>query len=149
MRRSDLPFGSEFSPAQIDLPVVLELAHEYGIDWKAFEAAVRDRYFAGHRTSDYNKGKLANNTKLSLRAYGLINRNDATLSETGETLYELRGDAPALYETFARHILKNCQGMNFVQCVLDMQAPARTSPSTSSASGCKSAGSPCLAAGNT
>ena len=122
MRRSDLPFGSEFSPAQIDLPVVLELAHEHGTDWKAFEAAVRDRYFAGHRTSDYNKGKLANNTKLSLRAYGLINRNDATLSETGETLYELRGDAPALYKTFARHILKNCQGMNFVQCILDMQA---------------------------
>ncbi len=119
---SDLPFGSEFSPAQIDLSVLLELAHEHGADWKAFQAAVRDRYFAGHKTSDSNKGKLANNTKLSLRAYRLIGEKDTTLTETGQALYDLRNDEPAFYETFARHILKNCQGMNFVQCLLDMQA---------------------------
>ena len=122
MRRSDLPFGSEFSPARIDLPVLLELAHEHGADWKAFEDAVRDRYFSAHETSAYNKDKLANNTKLSLRAYGLIDRKDTTLSEVGRTLYDLRDDASVLYETFARHILTNCQGMNFVQCILDMHA---------------------------
>ena len=122
MRRSDLPFGSEFSPVRIDLPVLLELAHEHGADWKAFEDAVRDRYFSVHKTSDYNKGKLANNTKLSLRSYGLIEEKDATLSEIGRMLYDLRDDASVLYEAFARHILTNCQGMNFVQCILDMQA---------------------------
>ncbi len=122
MPRSDLPFGSEFSPAQIDLSVLLELAHKHGPDWKAFEDAVRDRYFAGHKASDYNKGKLANNTKLSLRAYGLIGAKDTTLSEIGKTLYALRNDDDALNETFARHILKNRHGMNFVQCILDMHA---------------------------
>ncbi len=65
MQRSDLPFGSEFSSAQIDLPVVLALAHRYGTDWSSFEDTLRDRYFADHKTSDDNKGKLANNTKLS------------------------------------------------------------------------------------
>ncbi len=70
MPRSDLPFGSAFSPAQIDLPVLLDLAHRHGADWKGFEEAVRDSYFAEHRTSDYNKGKLANNTKLSLADTG-------------------------------------------------------------------------------
>ena len=122
MRRSDLPFGSEFSPARIGLPVLLELAHEHGADWKAFEDAVRDRYFSMHKTSDYNKGKLANNTKLSLRSYGLIGEKDTTLSEIGWMLYDLRDDASVLHEAFARHILTNCQGMNFVQCILDMQA---------------------------
>ncbi len=122
MRRSDLPFGSEFSPSQIDLQVLLELAHEHGADWRAFEAAGRDRCFSTHETSDDNKAKLANNTKLSLRAYGLIDERDATLTEVGRALYDLRGDAPALHEAFARHILTNCQGMNFIQCVLDMQA---------------------------
>ncbi|MCS1413317.1 MAG: hypothetical protein M2R46_01031 [Verrucomicrobia subdivision 3 bacterium] len=43
MPRSDLPFGSEFSPAQIDLPVLLKLAHKHGSDWKSFEATVRNR----------------------------------------------------------------------------------------------------------
>ena len=122
MARSDLPFGSEFSPAQIDLPVLLELAHGHAADWNAFEDAVRDRYFAGNSTSDYNKGKLANNTKLSMRAYGLIGKKDATLTDVGQTLYCIRADEPSLYEAFARHILKNCQGMNLVQCLLDMWA---------------------------
>ena len=122
MTQSDLPFGSEFSPAQIDLPVLLELAHEHAADWKAFEVAVRDRYFAENKTSDYNKGKLANNTKLSMRAYGLIGEKDATLTETGLALYGIRADDAALYESFARHILKDRQGMNFVQCLLDMWA---------------------------
>ena len=122
MPHSDLPFGSEFSPAQIDLTVLLDLADQYGADWKAFEHAVRDRYFAGNKTSDYNKGKLANNTKLSLRAYGLIGEKDTILTETGRTLYDFRYEEASLYEAFGRHILKHCQGMNFVQCLLDMQA---------------------------
>ena len=122
MPPSKLPFGSEFSPAQIDLPVLLELAQEHAANWKAFEAAVRDRYFATYETSDTNKGKLANNTKLSLRAYGLIGKKDATLTEVGQILHDVRNSESALYDAFARHILKNCQGMNFVQCLLDMQA---------------------------
>ncbi len=122
MAQSDLPFGSEFSPAQIDLPVLLEMAHEHAANWKAFEDAVRDRYFAGHDTSDYNKGKLANNTKLSMRAYGLIGKKDVTLTETGRSLYDIRADEARLYEAFGRHILQDCQGMNFVQCLLDMWA---------------------------
>lgn len=122
MPRSDLPFGSEFSPAQIDLPVLLDLAHQHGTDWRGFEEAVRDRYFAEHRTSDYNKSKLANNTKLSLRAYGLIGEKDTTLTDTGRALHDLRHEEAVLYEAFGRHILKHCQGMSFVQCLLDMQA---------------------------
>ena len=122
MARSDLPFGSEFSPAQIDLLILLKLADDHQADWKGFEGAVRDRYFAGRDTSDYIKSKLANNTKLSMRAYGLIAERDTTLTRTGHALLDLRHDEPALYETFARHILKHCHGMNFVQCVLDMQA---------------------------
>ena len=122
MAQSDLPFGSEFSPAQIDLSVLLELAHDHAADWKAFENAIRDRYFAANNTSDYNKGKLANNTKLSMRAYGLIGEKDASLTETGQALYSIRADETILYESFARHILKGCQGMNLVQCLLDMWA---------------------------
>lgn len=122
MPRSDLPFGSEFSPAQIDLPVLLELAHTHGKYWNAFEVAVRDRYFAAHNTSEYNKDKLANNAKLSMRAYGLISEKDTTLTEVGQTLFSLQDDPDVLYEAFGRHILQHCQGMNFVQCLLDMQS---------------------------
>ena len=122
MARSDLPFGSEFSPQQVDLPILLELAESHGSEWQGFEIAVCNRYFASHATSEKNQRKLANNTKLSLRAYGLVGGTDVTLTKIGENLYRLRGDEPALQEAFAHHILKNCDGMNFVQCILDMQA---------------------------
>ncbi len=125
MKRSDLPFGSEFSPSQISLHRVLEMASEHGGDWRAFESAVRREYFESHKTSDYNRGKLANNTKLGMIAYGLIDR-DANLTELGRSLHAIRENQEALYKELARHILLNLHGMNLVQCVLDMQAAGET-----------------------
>lgn len=69
MQKSDLPFGSEFSPSQINLPNILELASIHGGNWHAFEASIRAAYFAAHKTSEYNQKKLANNTKLGMIAY--------------------------------------------------------------------------------
>ena len=44
-QKSDLPFGSEFSPSNIELPTVLEFAKQHGGNWKKFESAVHDQYF--------------------------------------------------------------------------------------------------------
>lgn len=124
MKKSDLPFGSEFSPSQIELPHVLKLADEHGGDWHAFEKAVRVTYFDRHGSGDsasYNRGKLANNTKLGMIAYGIIDRN-ATLTEFGEELLKLANDEPKLYEALAKHILLNLNGMTMVRCIQDMVA---------------------------
>ncbi len=125
MQHSDLPFGSEFSPSQVDLAHVLDLAKANAGDWKAFERAVRAAYFESHQTSEYNKGKLANNTKLGMIAYGLIDR-DANLTDLGEHLYAIRQDEAQLYREFARHILLHLHGLTIVQCVQDMQAAGHT-----------------------
>lgn len=120
-KSSDLPFGSEFSPSQVDLPRVLEFAATHGGDWRAFEQAVRNAYFEGHKTNAYNRAKLANNTKLGMIAYGIIDR-EATLTPFGQQLYELRDDEYALYTHLAKHILLNLRGMSLVQCIRDMVA---------------------------
>ena len=123
---SDLPFGSEFSPSQINLPELLGIAAAHQGDARALEAAIHDRWFSGHakgaegEAADYNRGKLANNCKLGLIAYGVIGR-DATLTEFGTKLHDLRGDPPTLYAELARHVLLNLNGLNVVQCILDMQ----------------------------
>ena len=125
MPKSDLPFGSEFSPSQIDLGRLLEVARDSDGDWRAFEAKVHDVYFASHATSEYNRRKLANNTKLAMIAYGIIDR-DSRLTPMGEQLFAVRADADALHTELARHILKNLHGTTLVQWVLDMQAGAET-----------------------
>lgn len=128
VQRSDLPFGSEFSPSQVEFPHLLELIQQHNGDWRALEAAILAKYFANHaaRTDEegektYNKAKLANNCKLGLIAYGIIDR-EGSFTEIGEKLYGLRGDEAALYEEFARHILLNLRGMTLVQCLQDMVA---------------------------
>ena len=120
-RKSDLPFGSEFSPSQIDLRRALELAEEHGGDWRAFEAAVRAAWFEDHATSDKNRGKLANNTKLGMIAYGIIER-DTKLTGLGRELLALAGDEDALHDRLAKHILLNLLGMTLVRCIQDMEA---------------------------
>lgn len=119
-RRSDLPFGSEFSPSQISLPHMLELAMQNGGNQKAFEAAVKAAYFADNATSDRNKDTLAMNARLGMSAYGVINREDASLTDFGRQLYTMRQNGPALYAMLARHILLNLKGMALVQCIRDM-----------------------------
>src|SRR6266404_2945443 len=121
MPKSDLPFGSEFSPSQISLPKVLEFAQQHGGNWKSFEMAIRVAYFQSHKTSDYNKGKLANNTKLGMQAYGIID-DKASLTVFGKELFTLRKDEKRLYEALAKHILLNLHGSTLVQCVQDIQA---------------------------
>lgn len=118
-KKSDLPFGSEFSPSQISLPEVLDLAAAHADDWRAFEDAVRKAYFDDHSTTEYNRRKLANNTKLGMIAYGVLERSGA-LTPFGQELYDLRDDEDALYARLAKHILLHRHGMTLVQCVRDM-----------------------------
>ncbi len=124
MEKSDLPFGSEFSPSNIDLKTVLEFAVEHGGDSKAFENAIHDAFFSETKfpkTNEYNRRKRANNTNLGLRAYGIVDKA-ANLTEVGKELYALRDDDVGLYARLARHILLNLHGSTLVQTIQDMQA---------------------------
>src|SRR5258707_1000245 len=105
MPKSDLPFGSEFSPSNIDLKTVLEFAAKHGGDNKAFEAAVHDKFFnvaIFPKTSERNRRKRANNTNLGMRAYGIVDGN-ANLTEVGRSLYSLRDKPKELWDALARH----------------------------------------------
>jgi hypothetical protein len=125
---SDLPFGSEFSPSQINLSELLELVAANQGDPRVLERAIQTRYFADHSSladndeeKIYNRGKLANNCKLGLIAYGVIDRS-ARFTQFGEKLHALRGHEGELYEELARHILLNLRGMALTQCLQDMVA---------------------------
>lgn len=122
VQKSDLPFGSEFSPSQIELPELLDLAMTHAGDVKALEAAIQARFFSMHGAGNAkNQAKLAMNCRLGMKAYGLIDE-DANPTDFGRRLHSLRNDESKLYEALARHILLNLKGMALVQCIRDMTA---------------------------
>ncbi len=121
MVKSALPFGSEFSPSQIDLTRVLEMAEQHSGDWRSLEDSIRQEYFDSHPTSEYNRRKLANNCKLGMIAYGVICR-DGSLTDFGKELLSLKKTPEKMYRLFARHILLNLKGLIVVQTVQDMHA---------------------------
>ena len=124
-QKSDLPFGSEFSPSQIELPRLLDLVSQANGDWRALEASILATWFSSHakgaegEKADYNRAKLANNCKLGLIAYGIIERAGA-FTDFGRELYDMRADTGLLYDKLAAHILLNLRGMALVRCIQEM-----------------------------
>jgi hypothetical protein len=123
--RASLPFGSEFSPSQINLRQTLELIETHEGNQAALQAAILVAYFPNHGGTGPNAAKnrntLAMNSRLGIKAYGIIN-DAARFTDFGRKLFDLRADEKALYETLARHILLNLHGMALVQCIRDMIA---------------------------
>jgi len=122
MPKSDLPFGSEFSPNQIHLPKVLNFINQCSSgDKESFEEILKETFFKENKTSERNKQKLAMNLRLSLKAYQLID-DDIQFTDLGALLYKCRDNIEKLYAELAKHILINLHGLTLVQCVRDMQA---------------------------
>jgi site-specific DNA-methyltransferase (cytosine-N4-specific) len=121
MAKSDLPFGSEFTPSTMSLAHLLRLAAEHDGNRAGLRDAVQAAYFAGHATSDTNKRKLAGNTLISMGAYGLLDGN-SHLTTLGRELLALADQEAQLHARLARHILLHLHGLNLVHCIQDMQS---------------------------
>ena len=108
MPKSAIPMGSEFGPNQVDLARVLELAQEHAGNEQAFVDAIANEYTWPRKT--------AMNTRLSMRAYLLLNE-DNQLTEVGQRLLALKTQPDEMYAVFARHILLNLRGLDVVNAI--------------------------------
>jgi hypothetical protein len=119
-KKSEIPFGAQFSPNQIDLLQVLQIIHEFKDSREEITAAIRDAFFANHASDQ--RWKLADNCVLALRAYELLEEDGATPSDFAANLLNLVSDPDEVYEYFAKHILVNLRGVTFVETLLIMQS---------------------------
>jgi len=103
MPKSDLPFGSEFSPNQIDLPTLLEIISQHHLDKDGFENSLKENFFRDNKTTERNKQKLAMNLRLSLKAYQIID-DEIQFTDFGNKLFNLRNDPNELYTDNRVHI---------------------------------------------
>jgi len=118
-KKSEIPFGAQFSPNQIDLPILLQIIHDHKGDRSRITEAIRDAFFATHAQAQ--RWKLADNTVLALRAYELLEEDGATPTALAGELLAIANMPDALYERFARHILVNLRGVPFVETLETMQ----------------------------
>lgn len=121
MTISDIPFGAQFSPNQIDLSRLLSLCEEHPGNRKELEAAIQQEFFSTKGGDAYNQAKLANNTALGMIAYGTIDRK-GNLTDLGKELLLLKDNPSQLYKRFAQHILLKLRGLDLVQTAQDMHA---------------------------
>lgn len=123
--RARLPFGSEFSPSQVELGRLLALVAAHEGDPAGLQAAICDAFFAAHGGAGpgapANRDKLAMNCRLGLHAYGIID-DAARLTAFGQSLLAKREDTASLYDALAGHILRELHGMALIGCVRDMTA---------------------------
>jgi len=119
-KKSEIPFGAQFSPNQVSLPELLQIIHKEAGNRGKITEAIRDRFFANQSLTQ--RRKLAENTVLSLRAYGLLAEDAATPTRLAGELLALTGKPDALYEQFARHILLNLKGISVIETLEIMQA---------------------------
>ncbi|MBE6709531.1 MAG: restriction endonuclease [Ruminococcaceae bacterium] len=117
----ELPFGSEFSPNQIELTKLLEICKCNEKNKTAIELEILNEFFSDHgNNSTSNQQKLAMNCRLGLKSYGIID-DMCQFTHLGEELYSCKDSPDDMYRIFAKHILLNLNGMGFVQCINDMQ----------------------------
>lgn len=119
-KKSEIPFGAQFSPNQVDLPRILGIVTSAAGNRNQITEAIRDEFFASH--AENQRRKLADNTVLALRAYQLLDDDGARPTPLALELYSLVDHPQVMYERFARHLLTDLRGTAVVETLAAMQA---------------------------
>lgn len=119
-KKSEIPFGAQFSPNQVTLAGVLNILRAYAGNRTQITEAIRDTFFTTQAADQ--RWTLADNCLLAMRAYGLLNEDGATPTELARRLGDIFDDELSLHTEFARHILTNLRGITFIETITAMQS---------------------------
>jgi len=116
MNNNELPFGTQFSPNIVDLRTALRLIKENeGCDTNVLINALADAFFP--KVAENSQRNMAGNCKNSLVAYKLLKPGGGvSMTDFGNDLQIILDD-DQLYDTFARHILTNLNGLVLIDCI--------------------------------
>jgi hypothetical protein len=122
MPKSDIVFGSEFSPAVVQLDPLLAIVEECRPDRRRLQKKVDETFFKGKGKTDDPRKTLGDNTVLSLTAYGIITRSGDAYDWTdfGRSLLEQRHSPEHLSELVGRRCLLHLDGVRVLQAIRDV-----------------------------
>lgn len=121
---SDIPVGTQFTPALINLEAFLAALCKYGGDRGALHAAIWSPAVHRKQPSIPKSRRRANLPSEAAVQYGLLEPKIYEETELARRLAKLSGRT--LQEAFARHILLNCGGLRVVEAVEQMQIDKAT-----------------------
>jgi site-specific DNA-methyltransferase (cytosine-N4-specific) len=120
MESNKLPFGTQFSPNKVKLCKILDLinANNGSNDSNPLITAIADSFYA--TVAKNSKRNMANNCKASLVAYGILNDGGGVnITDLGKKLLATT-NRTQLYDTFARHILQDLNGLTLIDCIREL-----------------------------
>ena len=116
---SAIPVGSQFSPDLIDLAEFLKVVTTYSGSKAAIQKATFARPVHLKRDSMPSSPRTASLPLEAAVQYGLLTEQQYEATDLAKELAQLQGTD--LFNSFARHILLNCKGLEVVQAIEQMQ----------------------------
>lgn len=118
-KKSDLPYGGQFTPYQTDLIKLLKIIDRNKGNLSEIKREIISSFFTSNPESQ--RGKLAGNTILALKAYQLIDDKGVPTDIANQLISNI-SNPDKVYEMLATHILVNLRGIELVQTMQDMTA---------------------------
>ena len=127
-----MPANPQFSPTQVDLPILLQLVITHRGDCGALRAAIRSAFFADKASSrtmeserDQQQLALARNSITSLANYRVLTLADCEPTEIGLSLSKIT-DREQQLRALAAHILNKLGGLDLLLAVRRIQTTRRS-----------------------
>jgi site-specific DNA-methyltransferase (cytosine-N4-specific) len=111
-----VPFTQQFTPEQTPMENLLILLDNLEKSSQELKALIANSFFKDKA----DPGKLAGNTIISLKIYGIINK-ESSLTDFGLELVKNRQEIEKVYEMLAKHILLNMHGIEIIETLREMK----------------------------
>jgi len=108
-----VPYSQQFTPQQTPLKRLLPVLRQNA--GTRLKKAIAGAFFKGKASPE----KLAGNTLIALKTYGIIDA-DSALTNFGEQLLALQDDLPVAHALIAKRLLVDMNGVGIVETIREM-----------------------------
>ena len=113
-----VPYSQQFSPEQTPLKRLLPVLQQNAGNGAKLRKAIAAALFKNKTSPE----KLAGNTLIALKAYGILHGDEADLTAFGDQLLALKSDTVAAHALLAKHLLVDMNAVNIVETLREMSA---------------------------
>ncbi len=112
-----VPYSQQFTPEQTPLNKLIPILRQNAGKAEKLKKAIASAFFKSTKSPE----KLAGNTLISLKTYGIVD-GDGALTTFGKELVAAQGDADAALRLIAKRLLVDMDSVSIVETIREMNA---------------------------